>query len=98
MEDTAYQEPVHPFFGRPDETPHPKSCYFWVDCREDEQYMAVMCEKCHDEKMPNVGWKWHGSRGFGPYDYVCEVCNRVIHQHETENGSKNDENPSDIQG
>ncbi len=95
MHDTAYNPPVHPVFGGPNNTPHPQTCYFWIDCREEEQYMAVMCEQCHDEKMPTVGWKWHGSRGFGPYDYVCELCNKVIHK--TENGSDNDENSTDLQ-
>ncbi len=94
-EDTAFEKPVHPLFGQEDHHPHPKTCYFWVDEREEEQFMAVMCEECH--KTNSVGWQWHGSKGFGPYDYVCKFCKKVIHKHE-ENGSQNDKNPPDVQG
>lgn len=58
-----------------------ENCYFWLDARvpEDERTMSVMCVKCHDEKFPALGWLWEGSKnGYGPHDYVCDMCGHVI--------------------
>lgn len=63
---------------------HSENCYFWIDNKipEDERMMNVMCEQCHDEKHPELeGWYWEGSvKGYGPYDYVCDCCGKLIHK------------------
>ena len=59
-----------------------EDCYFWIDqsVPEDKQKMNVLCVKCHDEKYPQLGWFWGGSKkGYGPFDFICEICGKVIH-------------------
>lgn len=58
-----------------------EDCYFWIDEKvsEEERVMNVMCVPCHDNK-PSTGWFWEGSaKGYGPYEYKCDVCGKVIH-------------------
>lgn len=56
-------------------------CYFWINelIPEDVRVMNVMCVPCH-EKSSKQGWFWQGSvKGYGPYEYKCDVCGKVIH-------------------
>ena len=65
-----------------------ENCYFFIDsdCPKEEQRMAVMCIKCHDEKYPKLGWLWHAeSKGYGPFKYICKKCNKVIYEPKIEN-------------
>lgn len=57
-----------------------ESCYFWIDISlpEDEQYMGVLCTECFDKYKQ--GWFWDGSKGYGPFDYICDKCNKIIHK------------------
>jgi len=60
-----------------------ENSYWFVDQDRpiEEQTMAAMCEKCHDEDHPDLGWFWPGaSKGYGPYDIICLFCKKVIHQ------------------
>lgn len=72
-----------------------EDCYFWIDqsVPEDEQKMNVLCVECHDEKRPELGWFWEGStKGYGPFDFICEICGRTIH---TSNNTKENSNEND---
>lgn len=67
-------------------------CYFWIDYQipEEDRCMSVMCVKCHQEKMPDAGWFYPGSKeGYGPFDYICQLCGTIIHKAEDENNDKN---------
>lgn len=60
-----------------------EDCFFYIDCRtpKDEQYMSVMCVQCHDEKHPDMGWFWPGTKkGYGPFEYKCAICGKMVHQ------------------
>lgn len=84
QEDTSLKPPVHPL-DMADMPYHPESVWFWVDCRkEDDRCMSTMCQKCHDEKAKDIGWFWHGSLGYGPFDIVCDLCGEKIHEHKQE--------------
>lgn len=70
-----------------------ENCYFWTDSTvpEDKRTMSVMCVGCR-EKNPQIKcWLWEGSKnGYGPFDYVCEKCGRVIYSPSVK--VKNEEN------
>lgn len=57
-------------------------CYFWIDNKiaENEQIMNMMCLDCHQDKHPELGWYWEGSKkGYGPFEYKCDICGKIIH-------------------
>ncbi len=59
-----------------------EDCYFFVDdsIPEDERTMSVLCTKCRDKEKPDLGWLWQGSIfGYGPFDFICSICNHVIY-------------------
>lgn len=67
-----------------------EDCYFWINTAvpADERTMAVMCVECH-EKNP-VGWFWQGSkRGYGPFEYICELCGKLIYKPEQRETNEN---------
>jgi hypothetical protein len=60
-----------------------ENCYFWLDLEVPEavRTMSIFCIQCHDEKYRNVGWLWEGSKkGYGPFDYKCTICGKMIHK------------------
>lgn len=62
----------------------PEDCYFYIDYTVpiQERSMSVICVQCHDEHMPDTGMFWAGSNeGYGPYDYRCNKCEKLIHEH-----------------
>jgi hypothetical protein len=65
-----------------------EDCYFWIDSSipEEEQTINVLCIECHDTKHPKLGWFWEGStKGYGPYNFVCDFCQKIIHEAPKEN-------------
>jgi hypothetical protein len=57
-------------------------CYFWIDNQvpEEERIMNVMCVDCHVDSQHDSGWFWEGSKkGYGPYEYKCDKCGKIIH-------------------
>ena len=88
-QDTSSNPPVHPVFDMENLPWHPKSVYFWIDCREkeEEHHISVMCQECHDTKMPEIGWLWHGSKGYGPFNIICDLCEKVVHEGENDDKS-----------
>ena len=66
-----------------------EDCYFFVDpdpnVPEEERRMKVICTKCRQEHMPDVGWFYPGSKeGYGPFDYQCCKCQKFIYKAEYE--------------
>lgn len=62
-----------------------EDCYFFTDnsIPYEERTISVLCIKCKEEKMPDTGWFWEGSKlGYGPFDFVCCVCNHIIYKGE----------------
>jgi len=58
-----------------------KDCYFFVDesVPLQERKMSVLCVECHDNKMPETGMFYHGSKeGYGPFDYKCCICGQLV--------------------
>lgn len=59
-----------------------ENCYFLIN---EKKEINVLCEKCKVEKFPENGWFWEGSKfGYGPFDFICHVCNHIIHKGEKE--------------
>jgi hypothetical protein len=61
----------------------PENCYFWIDntVPEEQRMMNVMCVECHDKNHPDLeAWFWEGIKGYGPYDFICDKCGKVIHK------------------
>jgi hypothetical protein len=59
-----------------------EDCYLFIDetVPEDERTMKVLCVGCRDKEKPTSGWYWKGSVfGYGPFDFVCSVCNHVVY-------------------
>jgi len=63
----------------------PESCYFYVDgtLPPEQQRMQPMCLDCHNKLESKVGSYWDGSLGYGPFDFICGVCDKVIHKGST---------------
>lgn len=62
-----------------------QDCYFFVDLSipEEDRSMSVLCLECHDQKMPDTGWFYEGSKeGYGPFDYQCAICGNYVHKAE----------------
>lgn len=60
-----------------------ENCYFWIDnsIPEDERVFNIYCEGCRNKNPDKNCWFWEGSiKGYGPYDYVCDECGKVIHK------------------
>jgi hypothetical protein len=58
-----------------------EDCYFFIDEKVplQERTMSVLCTECHDTKMP-VGMFYRGSQdGYGPFEFKCCVCQKIIH-------------------
>ena len=71
-----------------------EDCYFWIDqsLPEEKQIMNVLCIECHDTKHPELGWFWKGSeKGYGPFDFICEICGKTIHTPNKGNTDENDQ-------
>lgn len=66
-----------------------ESSYFFVDQETpvEEQTMLVHCVECHDEHFPDQGMFWDGKQGYGPFEFKCNYCGKIIHQ-----GSNDKEN------
>lgn len=61
------------------------NCYMQPDpnpvVKEEERTMVFYCEECRNAKHPGA-WFYEGSRyGYGPFDFMCEECGKVLHQH-----------------
>ena len=58
-----------------------EDCYFWIDnsIPEENRTMNIMCVFCQKEKKIDA-WFWQGStKGYGPFEYTCCFCGKVIH-------------------
>lgn len=65
-----------------------EDCYFFIDLEEpeDERKISVLCLTCREEKLPDTGWFWQGSkRGYGPFNYKCCHCDKIIHSKKGKN-------------
>lgn len=64
-----------------------EDCYIFIDLSKDVpeelRTFSYLCVECHDVLYPDTGWFWEGSKhGYGPWDYSCARCNKVIHHGE----------------
>ena len=64
----------------------PESCYFYIDASlsPEKQAIKVICVECHDKSDSKVGSYWDGSLGYGPFNFICFKCGKIIHD-----GTKN---------
>lgn len=60
----------------------PESCYFYIDTDLplSEQKVKPICLECHDKSASKVGSYWDGSNGYGPFDFICATCGKVIYK------------------
>ena len=66
-----------------------EDCYFYEDTSVPitHRKISVICVECRLSHDIPCAWFWDGSnQGYGPFDYVCCKCNKVIHK------GKDDEN------
>lgn len=57
-------------------------CYFFIDENVpiEQRKILVLCVECHDSKMPQ-GMFYQGSKeGYGPFNYKCCQCGKLVHQ------------------
>jgi hypothetical protein len=58
-----------------------EDCYFYTKQIDSKTFVVPMCLECGD-KYPNLGWFWEGSqRGYGPFLFKCEKCDKIIYEH-----------------
>ena len=60
-----------------------EDCYFGVDANDKK--INVFCLNCVTEKKEdtNAHWFWECSKlGYGPFSFVCCLCQHVIYQAE----------------
>lgn len=74
-----------------------ENCFFWVDqnlnpAEKELATMSVICCECcakYPGKFPGA-WMWEGSKkGYGPFDYICDECSKVIYKKEWGEHEKN---------
>ncbi len=58
----------------------PESCYFYIDTDlpTNEQTINTICVECH--KTWKFGSYWDGDLGYGPFDFICSKCGKVIYK------------------
>ena len=62
-----------------------EDCYFFIECDpgipEEERRVRVLCMDCHEKYKG--GWFYPGSKeGYGPYNYQCHMCKKIIYKGE----------------
>ena len=59
-----------------------ENCYFYVEGdTEEEKRMRCMCLECSKSNQVS-GWFYDAkSQGYGPFEYKCAKCARVIYKH-----------------
>lgn len=60
-------------------------CYLFIDASvpEEDREMSILCVECRNEKMPDIGAFYKGSKeGYSNYDWVCCLCEKYIHKAE----------------
>ena len=56
-----------------------EDCCFEIISDNGKQRMGAKCMSCCQENKDNKFF-WQGSKkGYGKYEVVCEICNKVIH-------------------
>jgi|LakMenEpi03Aug12_release.lakeMendotaPanAssembly.Ray.scaffolds.fasta_scaffold17139_9 hypothetical protein len=58
-------------------------CYLFIDMEvpEEDRVISAMCIECHDDKMPDTGAFYNGSKqGYSNYDWKCCLCGKLIHK------------------
>ena len=49
----------------------------------EDNRIRALCTVCAVKK--ENAWYWHGSElGYGDYNVVCSICNKIIHERENE--------------
>lgn len=58
-----------------------EDCFFFIDYEvpEEERTMSVVCVACHEQQMPDIGMFWSAKNGYGPFDYKCCKCGKLVH-------------------
>jgi hypothetical protein len=62
-------------------------CFIFIDPSVPEQQRTIeaVCVECHNEKMPDSGFFYQGSKeGYSNYDWHCVICKKIIHKAEEE--------------
>jgi hypothetical protein len=63
-----------------------EDCFFFIDYSvpETEQKMSVLCIDCQSI-FKIEAWLYRGTEnGYGPFDYKCCKCDKLIHSKEEE--------------
>ena len=58
-------------------------CFLFIDMdiAEEERSMSVVCVECHDQKIPETGVFYEGSKeGYSNFNWVCCMCGKLIHK------------------
>ena len=61
-----------------------EDCFFFIDesVPPEERKMSVICVDCQEKHKLNA-WFYDGSRsGYGPYDFKCCKCGKLVHSKE----------------
>jgi hypothetical protein len=70
-----------------------ESCYFFIEGeKEEDKIIRCMCVTCHDTNFPKLGWFYNAKQGYGPFEYICAKCKKVIY---SESGINNEKNQTD---
>lgn len=58
-----------------------EDCFFFIDYSvpEEDRTMSIVCIECHEKYMPDVGMYWNANDGYGPFDYKCCKCGKLVH-------------------
>lgn len=72
-----------------------EDCFFFIDYEvpEEERKMSVCCLECKIEHYPDTDMYFHlGSKeGYGPFDYKCCKCGKLVHSIEEHDEYEEDE-------
>ena len=70
-----------------------EDCFFFIDhtVPEEERTMSVICVPCHEKHGPDAAMFWSCKEGYGPFDYKCCKCGKLVHSKDEYDDYEEDE-------
>jgi len=63
-----------------------ESCYISF---EKKERISIICEDCYTKLGLKHGYFWNSKLGYGPFNFICCKCDKIIYKGMNENTVSN---------